>query len=109
MNLFEAKHVLITGGAGFIGSNLARRLLQLGADVTLVDSLIPEYGGNLFNIHDIQDRVHLNVSDVRDEHSMKYLVQGKDVLFNLAGQISHMDSMSNPQIDLEINVWHQLL
>ena len=85
------KRVLITGGLGFIGSNLARRLVGLGAQVTLVDSLIPEYGGNAFNIAGVEDKVRVNISDVRDEHSMKYLVQGQDVLFNLAGQTSHMD------------------
>ena len=108
MTFFEGKRALITGGAGFIGSNLARKLLDLGADVTVVDSLIPEYGGNLYNLCEIADRVHLNISDVRDEHSMKFLVQGKDILFNLAGQTSHMDSMHNPQTDLEINCRAQL-
>lgn len=102
------KRVLITGGVGFIGSNLARRLLDLGASVTLVDSLIPEYGGNLHNISDIATRVRLNISDVRDEHSMRYLVQGQDILFNLAGQTSHMDSMANPETDLDINCRAQL-
>ena len=102
------KRVLITGGLGFIGSNLARRLVELGADVTLVDSLIPEYGGNLFNIDGIEDRVKVNVSDVRDEHSMKYLVQGVYYLFNLAGQTSHMDSMQDPITDMEINAKAQL-
>jgi UDP-glucose 4-epimerase len=100
--------VLITGGLGFIGSSLARRLAQAGAQVTLVDSLIPEYGGNLFNIAGIEDRVRVNISDVRDEHSMRYLVQGQDVLFNLAGQTSHMDSMQDPYTDLEINCRAQL-
>ncbi len=94
--VFESKKILITGGLGFIGSNLALRLVELGADVTLVDSLIPEYGGNLFNIEPIKDKVHINISDVRDEHSMKYLVQKQDFLFNLAGQTSHVDSMNNP-------------
>ncbi len=102
------KRVLITGGAGFIGSNLARRLLDLGAKVTLVDSLIPEYGGNQRNLSEITDRVRLNIADVRDEHSMKYLVQGQDVLFNLAGQTSHMDSMRQPATDLDINCRAQL-
>jgi UDP-glucose 4-epimerase len=102
------KKVLITGGLGFIGSNLARRLVALGAQVTLVDSLIPEYGGNLFNIAGIEDKVRVNISDVRDEHSMKYLVQGQDILFNLAGQTSHMDSMHDPLTDLEINARAQL-
>ena len=93
---------------GFIGSNLARRLLDLEANVTLVDSLIPEYGGNLFNIANIEDRVRVNISDVRDAHSMRYLVQGQDYLFNLAGQTSHMDSMQDPYTDLEINCRAQL-
>jgi UDP-glucose 4-epimerase len=105
---FSGKNVLITGGVGFIGSNLARRLVGLGARVTLVDSLVPEYGGNLFNICEIEDRVRLNISDVRDEYSMPYLVQGQDYLFNLAGQTSHMDSMHDPQTDLEINCRAQL-
>ena len=102
------RKALITGGLGFIGSNLARRLVDLGAQVTLVDSLIPEYGGNLFNIAGIEDKVRVNISDVRDEHSMRYLVQGQDVLFNLAGQTSHMDSMHDPFTDLEINARAQL-
>ncbi len=100
--------VLITGGLGFIGSNLARRLVKLGADVLIVDSLIPEYGGNTFNIADIRDQVQVNVSDVRDEYSMRYLVQGRDYLFNLAGQTSHLDSMHDPYTDLEINCRAQL-
>ena len=108
MNIFKNKNILITGGLGFIGSNLARRLLGLGAEVTLIDSLIPEYGGNLFNISDIKDRVHVNISDVRDEHSMRYLVQDQDYLFNLAGQTSHMDSMQDPFTDLDINCSAQL-
>jgi UDP-glucose 4-epimerase len=105
---FDGKNVLITGGLGFIGANLARRLVRLGARVTLVDSLIPEYGGNLFNIHGIEDKVAVNISDVRDTHSMRYLVQGKDYLFNLAGQTSHLDSMQDPFTDLEINCHAQL-
>jgi UDP-glucose 4-epimerase len=107
-DFLNGRRVLITGGAGFIGSNLARRLLEFGASVTLVDSLIPEYGGNIYNISDIAARVHLNISDVRDEHSMRYLVQGHDILFNLAGQTSHMDSMNNPEADLDINCRAQL-
>jgi UDP-glucose 4-epimerase len=106
--IFANKRVLITGGLGFIGSNLARRLVDLDAEVTLVDSLIPEYGGNLFNIAGIEDAVKVNISDVRDKHSMKYLVQGQDYLFNLAGQTSHLDSMQDPFADLEINTKSQL-
>jgi len=108
MDFYNGKQILITGGLGFIGSNLARRLVELGADVTLVDSLIPEYGGNLFNIADIEHKVRINISDVRDEHSMRYLVQSQDYLFNLAGQTSHMDSMQDPNTDLEINCRAQL-
>jgi len=105
---FEMKSILITGGLGFIGSNLAQRLVDMGAHVTLVDSLIPEYGGNQWNVESIKDKVRINISDVRDEHSMKYLVQGQDYLFNLAGQTSHADSMNDPYTDLEINAKAQL-
>jgi UDP-glucose 4-epimerase len=105
---FRDRHALITGGAGFIGSSLARRLVDLGAKVTVVDSLIPEYGGSLFNLHDLQDKVRMNISDVRDPHSMKFIVQGVDYVFNLAGQTSHLDSMRDPFTDLEINSRAQL-
>lgn len=105
---FIGKKVLITGGVGFIGSSLARRLVNLGARVTLVDSLIPQYGGNLFNIHDIEGQVRLNITDVRDPFAMRHLIQGQDYLFNLAGQISHTDSMVDPKTDLEINALAQL-
>lgn len=105
---FEGREVLITGGLGFIGSNLARSLVERGAQVTLVDSLIPDYGGNPFNVHDLQDRVRINISDVRDEYSMRHLVKGADYLFNLAGQTSHLDSMRDPFVDLEINCRSQL-
>jgi UDP-glucose 4-epimerase len=105
---FSGRHVLITGGLGFIGSNLARALVAKGAHVTLVDSLIPQYGGNPFNIEDISNAVTVNVCDVRDPFAMAYLVQGKDYLFNLAGQTSHLDSMVDPQTDLDINAAAQL-
>jgi UDP-glucose 4-epimerase len=108
MDSLAGKSVLITGGLGFIGSNLAHRLVSMGAHVTLVDSLIPEYGGNLFNITGIEDQVQVNISDMGNEYIMRYLVQGKDVLFNLAGQTSHIDSMQDPFTDLEINVRAQL-
>jgi len=99
---------MITGGAGFIGSNLARRLTALGADVLIVDSLIPDYGGNLFNLHGITDRVRLNIADVRMQPTMEVLVRDRDVIFNLAGQVSHIDSMRDPYTDLEINCRAQL-
>lgn len=105
---FAGKRAIITGGAGFIGSHLARRLLLEGAEVTLVDSFIPEYGANMANLSDIAGRVRLNITDVRDPHAMKYLIADQDYLFNLAGQTSHMDSMSSPIIDLDINAKAQL-
>jgi UDP-glucose 4-epimerase len=108
MNHFQNTRALITGGIGFIGSNLARRLVALGARVTLADSLIPQYGGNLCNIADIRERVTVNVCDVRDRFAFEYLVRGQDYLFNLAGQTSHLDSMTDPQTDLDINAAAQL-
>jgi len=105
---FRDKNVLITGGLGFIGSNLARRLAGAGARVTIVDSLIPEYGGNLFNIAGYENQVNLNIADVRDPHGLSYLVKGQQYLFNLAGQTSHLDSMREPFVDLEINSRAQL-
>lgn len=105
---FTGRSVLITGGLGFIGSNLAHRLVTLGAKVMLVDSLLPDYGGSLYNIHDIRDQVTVNIADVRDIHSMRYLIQKHEYLFNLAGQVSHIDSMTDPLTDLDINARSQL-
>jgi UDP-glucose 4-epimerase len=105
---FRGKRVLITGGLGFIGSTLGRELVEAGSSVVLVDSLIPEYGGNVYNIAGFEDRLTVNISDVRDEHSFRYLVRDQDFLFNLAGQTSHLDSMENPYTDLEINCRSQL-
>src|SRR5262245_11446702 len=105
---YRSRRVLITGGLGFIGSNLARRLVELDADVLLVDSLIPDYGGNLFNVDGIADRVRVNVADIRQQSTMNYLVRDRAVIFNLAGQVSHIDSMRDPYTDLEINCRSQL-
>jgi UDP-glucose 4-epimerase len=105
---YRGRAVMITGGLGFIGSNLARQLVDLGADVLLVDSLIPDYGGNLFNIDGIAERVRVNVADIRQQSTMNYLVQGRDVIFSLAGQVSHVDSMRDPYTDLDINCRSQL-
>ncbi|HEV2270386.1 MAG TPA: NAD-dependent epimerase/dehydratase family protein [Steroidobacteraceae bacterium] len=105
---FKDRAVLISGGCGFIGSMLARRLVGHGARVTIIDSLIPIYGGNLANIADIRDRVWLNISDVRDPYAMEQLIRGQDYLFNLAGQTSHLDSMNDPFTDLNINATAQL-
>ncbi len=103
IEVFRDKDVLITGGLGFIGSNLAIELVRLGAKVTIVDNMLPRQGGNLFNINDIVDKVTVNVSDVRNELSMNHLVKGKDYIFHLAGQVNHVDSMRNPLQDLDIN------
>ena len=108
MTTVSKKKILITGGLGFIGSNLARRLVELDNEVTVVDSLIPEYGGNIRNIEGIRDKITINLSDIRDEFSIKELIKNKDFIFNLAGQTSHLDSMENPFTDLEINAKAQL-
>jgi UDP-glucose 4-epimerase len=105
---YRGRKVLVTGGLGFIGSNLARQLVALGADVLLVDSLIPDYGGNLFNIDGVADRLRVNVADIRQQSTMNYLVRDQAVIFNLAGQVSHIDSMRDPYTDLEINCRSQL-
>jgi UDP-glucose 4-epimerase len=105
---YRGRAVMITGGLGFIGSNLARQLVELGADVLLVDSLIPAYGGNLFNIDGVESRLKVNIADIRQQSTMNYLVQDRDVIFNLAGQVSHIDSMHEPYTDLEINCRSQL-
>jgi dTDP-glucose 4,6-dehydratase/UDP-glucose 4-epimerase len=99
---------LITGGLGFIGSHLARRLLQEGHNVTVIDSLIPQYGGNLVNVADIRDKITINISDVRDPFATRELLKGVQWVFNLAGQTSHADSMTDPYTDLDINAKAQL-
>ncbi len=106
-DFYRGRQVLVTGGLGFIGSNLCRILADLGAHVTAVDSLLPDYGGNLFNLAGYEDRVRINIADVRG-HGMEYLVRDQEVLFNLAGQVSHIDSMTDPVTDLEINCTSQL-
>ena len=108
LDSYADKAVLITGGLGFIGSNLARRLVDLGAHVTVIDSLIPDYGGNWFNLAGYEERLRVNIADVRDPYAMRALVRGQELLFNLAGQVSHLDSMIDPFTDLEINARSQL-
>jgi len=100
---FKLKRVLVTGGLGFIGSNLSARLVALGARVTVVDNMMPRLGGNLFNVKKIADQIHINFSDVRDGHSMDFLVKGQEYIFHLAGQVNHVDSIRNPIQDLDIN------
>jgi UDP-glucose 4-epimerase len=105
---FQGKRVLITGGLGFIGSNLACTLVGMGAKVTILDSLIPEYGGNRRNVRGLERKLDINLSDVRDRHSLPEFLRGQHFLFNLAGQTSHMDSMTDPETDLDINCRAQL-
>jgi UDP-glucose 4-epimerase len=105
---FGGKRVLITGGLGFVGSHLARALASAGSHVTIIDSLVPEYGGRVANVADVEHLVDINISDVRDVHSLPPLIAGQDYLFNLAGQTSHFDSMRDPYTDLEINCRSQL-
>lgn len=100
---WEKRPVLITGGLGFIGSTLAIRLSTLGAKVTVVDSLVPEYGGNLYNLKGFESKIRINLSDMRDRFSLEALLAGQEVIFNLAGQTSHLDSMEDPLTDLDIN------
>ena len=108
MGFYNGRKVLVTGGCGFIGSNLAMELVRQGADVTIIDSMVPAYGGNLHNIAPVREAVRLNISDMRDPFSMQHLVRGQEVIFNLAGQVSHIDSMQDPATDLEINAKAQL-
>jgi UDP-glucose 4-epimerase len=108
LGFYRGRRVMITGGLGFIGSNLAHALVELGADVLLVDSLIPDYGGNLFNVRGLESRLRINVADVRQQSTMNHLVRDREVIFNLAGQVSHIDSMRDPFTDLEINCRSQL-
>ena len=109
MGNFKDKEVLITGGLGFIGSNLSIELVRLGAHVTIVDNMLPRQGSNLFNIQEIEDKVKVNISDVRNQLSMNHLVKEKDYIFHLAGQVNHVDSMRNPLQDLDINCFGTLV
>ena len=104
MGALSGKRILITGGLGFIGSNLARRLLSEAATVTLCDAMIEGYGGNPANVREIRDDVAIDTADVRDAAAMERLVAGKDVVFHLAAQVSHVMSLSNPYPDIDINI-----
>jgi UDP-glucose 4-epimerase len=108
-NEYKKRRVLITGGLGFIGSNLARRLIEIGdVDVSIIDALLPEQGGNSFNIHGLEDRVRVHRASISDDYVVNHLVSGVDYIFNLAGNVSHLDSMVYPQRDLELNCAAQL-
>jgi UDP-glucose 4-epimerase len=101
---FQGRKALVTGGLGFIGSNLAIRLVELGAEVTLVDAMIPDYGGNSHNIAPVQDKVRVNFCDIRDMSAMDYLVRDQDYVFHLAGQVCHVMSLTDPFPDIDINI-----
>src|SRR3989338_4557962 len=101
---FQGKNVLITGGLGFIGSNLAIQLVSMGAKVVLLDAMLPDYGGNLFNIAPVKDEVIINFGDICSEYTMDYLVKDKDYIFHLAGQVCHIMSLTNPFPDIDINI-----
>lgn len=103
MEALAGKKVLITGGLGFVGSSLAIKLVELGAQVTIIDNMLPGLGGNLFNVNEILDKIKINFSDIRDENSMRYLVKDQEIIFHLAGQVNHVDSIRNPLNDLDIN------
>jgi UDP-glucose 4-epimerase len=108
LEAFRGARVVITGGMGFIGSALARRLVGLGGEVLLIDSMIPEYGANAANIADFRERVAVNIADIRGGSALRHLLTGQDYLFNLAAQTSHLDSMAAPADDLAINCKAQL-
>lgn len=104
MGPLAGKRVLITGGLGFIGSNLARRLVRDGARVAVCDAMIEGYGGNFANVAEVRADLEVDLSDVRDEAAMARLVAGRDVVFHLAAQVSHVLSLSNPYPDIDINI-----
>ncbi len=105
---FRDKDVLITGGAGFIGSNLALRLVEDGAKVTVLDAMLPSAGGNLFNLHPHREAIRFIQLNMRETEALSEIVLGKDYIFNLAGQVSHQDSIANPIPDMESNICSSL-
>ena len=107
---YRGRSVLITGGLGFIGSNLARKLVEIGdVEVTVLDALLPDQGGNLFNVHDLRGEISVRIADMGDSRVVNHLIGGVDYIFNLAGSGSHLDSMRRPQRDLELNCAAPLL
>lgn len=107
-NQFKSKKVLITGGLGFIGSNLAISLVRAGAKVEVYDALVAGMGGNMFNINPVKKDVKITIADLRDKLKIKKAVGSKDIIFNLAGTLSHLDSMEDPFFDLDVNCRAQL-
>jgi UDP-glucose 4-epimerase len=108
-NDYANKKVLVTGGLGMIGSNIVVELVKLGAEVSILDAMLPLYGGNFFNIEEVKDQVTVNVADIRDVSALNYLVRDVDIIFNLAAQVSYIDSQTDPLLDLDINCKGHLL
>jgi UDP-glucose 4-epimerase len=106
---YNGKRILITGGLGMIGSNLANKLVELGARISILDAMLPLYGGNFFNVEEIKDKISVNVADIRDISALNFLVKEKDIIFNLAAQVSYIDSQTDPLLDLDINCKGHLL
>jgi nucleoside-diphosphate-sugar epimerase len=100
---YKGRTALVTGGLGFIGSNLVRRLVEVGAEVSVLDALLPDQGGNSFNLSDVRDHIEVHTADMRDQKVVNHLVGGVDYIFNLAGSVSHLDSMRHPLRDLDHN------
>lgn len=100
---YKNKNVLITGGLGFLGSNIAHKLVGYGANVTILDALLPLYGGNKFNISGIENKVELIIGDIRDFRLVEQIIKKKHIIFNLAAQVSYIDSINIPVEDLDIN------
>lgn len=108
-SFYAGQQVLVTGGLGFIGSNLAHALVDGGARVTILDALLPLYGGNRFNVEDIADKVTVVIGDIRDEKVVAELVKDTDIIYNLAAQVSYLDSQHEPLLDLDINAKGHLI
>jgi UDP-glucose 4-epimerase len=103
MDEYRGQKVLITGGLGFIGSNLAIRLVQHGAVVTILDSLHATCGGNDFNIEPVKKDVEVVHGDSCNLELVRKLVRDQAYIFNLAGHVSHVESMQEPFEDLQMN------
>lgn len=106
---YKGRSVLVTGGLGFVGSNLVRKLVEMGdVEVIVLDAMLPDQGANLHNVQGIRERIKLHIADMGDNSVINHLVGGVDYIFNLAGSTSHLDSMLYPQRDLELNGMAQL-
>ena len=103
LDSLKGANILITGGAGMIGSTIAHLAVQNGARVTVLDAMLPFYGGNLFNLNGILDHIDFVTGDIRDAALVGNMVAGRDFIFSLAGQVSYIDSNTDPLLDLDIN------